>query len=277
MKFKNGLKAIAVASSLFFAANLTSCSTTYVGKHRIGNVYREIKKPKHKYAILILGSASNKDRLDNFLDKTAFKIYNDLKDLGFSDENINFLASSSSSKISEDVVDSVFTDDMFKRVCSQLSDKMTKEDMLLFYYIGHGDKIKKDYGLLAGYGTVKLEFLETELKKLEHEYGIMIIDACYSGNFAKQFGKKNRVGVSNACENQLPWMFSKFSPYLMDALKGEKEADKNKDNRVSLEEAVYYATEKDPWSIKNDLIKQFFPQPQIYYEEIDPSEVFLKE
>lgn len=84
------------------------------------------------------------------------------------------------------------------------------------------------------------------------------------------------ISVSSTCEDQNSWLFSEFSPCLIKALNGEKNADKNLDGRVSLEEAVDYAAENDPWSKKRFGIKVLFPKPQIYYEQIDPSEVFLK-
>ena len=272
MKSKKGLKAIVLASSVFFAANLTSCSVPYIKKHRIGNVYKHVKKPKHKYLILTLAAETHKEPSDKKMQDRALRIYDDFKELGFSDDDIYFLVSHRYSEVLEKSDDS-FTNKKFKEVCSELAGKMTKDDALIFYYIGHGRE--KKYEVLGD--AFNITTLESELDKLKYEYAILIIESCNSGSLAKRLGKKNRISISNTSEGTTSWIDSEFSIYLMKALNGEKEADKNNDNRVSLEEAVYYAAKEDPWSIKGGLIRAFFPQPQIYYEEIDPSEVFLKE
>jgi len=272
MKFKNGLKVAALASSIFLAVNLTSCSIRYVGKHRIGNEYHQVKKPKHNYVILTLAVKSHEKPLDKRMQDKALKIYDDFKELGISDDDIYFLASHRYSEVLEKS-DHHFTNEKFKEVCSELSDKMTKDDALIFYYVGHGMGKKNE---MLG-DSFNVTTLESELDNLKYKYAILIIETCESGSLAKRLGKKNRISVSNTKDDGNSWVYSKFGIYLMEALKGEKEADKNKDNKVSLEEAVYYAAKKDPWSIKEGLIRIFFPQPQIYYEEIDPSKVFLKE
>ncbi|MDP2909023.1 MAG: caspase family protein [Nanoarchaeota archaeon] len=288
MGFKKSLKALALASSLFFALNLNSCvATSIVGKHKKGDSYQEFSKPKNRYAVLVLGAYPE----DNVLEEKALKVYDGLKSLGFSDENINFLVVQNSDKV-KDLADGVFTQYTFNVVCSYLSKKMGKEDMFLFFYMGHGDypsveNLNKGYMLLKAvesdeFGEDPSESfyvsdLEAGLEALNYEYAVFVVDACMSGGFVKPLGKKNRVGVSSSCPHQTTWLRSEFSPLLVKALNGEKSADNDGNGKVSLEEAVYYATEKDPWSKKYKGIKSWFPEPQIYYEDVDPSKVFLNE
>ena len=286
--FKNKLKGIALASSLFLAINLTACATTYISKHKISNtVFKELKKPKNKYAILVLGAFPNKKMLDKNVQERALKVYDNLKELGFSDDNIYFLANHRADK-EMDKSDEFFTNYGMRKVCSELSDKMTEDDLLIFCYIGHSKEA--DYGNYALLKNIyepdnpSLETndfyiaeLEKELNKLKYNHAIMIFDSCYSGKFAKELKKDNRVIISTACDHQTTWVYSQFTTILTEALNGNKEADKNGDNRVSLEEAVNYAAEKDPWSKKKKGLKALFPEPQMYYEEVDPSQVFLKE
>lgn len=280
--FKNKLKGIALASSLFF---LASCATSIVGKHRAGNVYKQLKAPKKTYAILVSGAFPDYDRLDKVLQDKALKVYDGLKELGLSDEDVYFLATRRGEGMED--TDDLFTYRKFHRICEDLSAKMTRDDLLVFFYVGHGGKSDDGYFLLKNIDEgcepkepdnhFLLKTLEAELDRLKCCYAITVIDACKSGSVAKVLGKKNRICVSTTCEDQKNWIFSEFSPYLIKALNGEKLADKNGDSKVSLEEAVNYAAEKDPWSKKKKGIKVLLPEPQIYYEEIDPSQVFLKE
>lgn len=293
MKLKKSLKLIAIASSLFLATNFMACATNYINKHRIGNQEYQIKNPKHKYAILILGAESSAEdegiekELNEYLKNKSLKVYEELKSLGISDDDIYFLSTWHSSKDMK-YSDNYFTNYRLHQVCEELSKKITKDDVLLFIYIGHGMindagkyTVKKNESEPGGIKEYTDEFyafnLKSELSRLEYSYAISIIDTCHSGGFAKELGEFNMVSISSTCENQDSWVFSQFPYYIIKALNNEREADTNKDNKVSLEEAVYYAAKKDFWLKKKRGIRIFFPEPQIYYEGIDPSKVFLKE
>jgi len=282
MAFRKKLKILALASSLFF---LASCATPIVGNYKQGNVYRQLKQPKNKYAILVSTAFPDQDRLDKVLQDKALKAYDGIKKLGFSDDNIYFLATRRGEGMEK--TDELFTYHSFHSVCTELSAKMTEDDLLIFYFIGHGGIVGDSYVLLKNIDEnyepkepdnfFKLKTLKDELGRLKYSYAITIIDACQSGHAAKALGKKNMIAISTTSNNQNSWISSEFSPYLIKALNGEKTADKNGDSKVSLEEAVYYASEKDPKSKKNSGLKVLFPKPQIHYEEVDPSQVFLKE
>jgi hypothetical protein len=279
--FKNKLKGIALASSLFF---LVSCATPIIGKYRQGNVYKQLKAPKKTYAILVSGAFPDYDNLDDILQDKALRVYDSLKGFGLSDEDIFFLATSRNEGMEE--ADNFFTYRSFSYVRKELSAKITEDDMLIFIYIGHGGGPDIEYSLLKNIDMSRepkesdndfsIKTLEAELDSLKYSHAIIVLDSCHSGFVAKALGKKNRVGVSATCKDQYSWIFSEFVPYLVKGLGGEAEADKNNDNHVSLEEAVYYAAEKDPWSKKEFGLGVFFPEPQMFYEEVDPSKVFLK-
>ena len=277
MKLKKKLRLLTIASSIFLTASLMSCYTPLiVTKHKFGNtMYKQVEQPKKKYAILILGSNSKDNIFDNFLDSLALEVYEGLKNLDFSDENINFIVSPDSKKLSAKNVDFDFTKDNVKNAFSDISKKITKDDLLMFYFIGHGNKDLRSMGS-ENYG-ISLRSLEKEMVKLKYSHAILVFDSCYSGLFAKSLGKENRIAISTTEGDNKGWTLSSFDSYFMDGLKGEKEADKNEDGKVSLEEAVYYAAENDPLSKKTLGFQAYFPEPQIYYEDIDPSKIFLKE
>ena len=280
--FKNKLKGIALASSLFF---LVSCATPIVGKHQRTNVHKQLKAPKKTYAILVSGAFPDVNKGDKILQDKAVEVYDELKKLGLSDDDIYFLATRRGDGMEN--TDNLFTYRTFSNVRKELSTKMTEDDLLIFIYIGHGNKWDDGYALLKNINESSepkepdnnfyIQTLEAEVDMLKSSCTIMIVDACKSGYAAKALGKKNRIGISSTCNDQKSWMFSEFVPYLMKALNGEKTADKDENGRVSLEEAVDYASEKDPWSKKKYGLGFFFPKPQLYYEEVDPSQVFLKE
>ncbi|MDP2907510.1 MAG: caspase family protein [Nanoarchaeota archaeon] len=280
--FKNKLKSIALASSLFF---LVSCAAPIVGKHQGSNVHKQLKTPKKTYAILVSGAFPDVEPTDNYLQDKAVEVYDRLKDLGLSDEDIYFLATRRGEGMEN--TDNLFTYRTFSNVRKELSTKMTEDDLLIFIYIGHGNKWDDGYAILKNINESSepkepdnnfyIQTLEAEVDMLKSSCTIMVVDACKSGYAAKALGKKNRIGISSTCNDQKSWIFSRFVPYLMKALNGEEEADKNNDKKVSLEEAVDYAAKKDPWSKKSFGLGIFFPRPQLYYEKVDPSKVFLKE
>jgi len=281
VKIKKGLKSLALASSLFLATNTMACAPI-IKKFRIGNQdYKEVIEPEKKYAILMLGSYSKYSLFDEYLDKKAFEVYQDLKDLGFTDENIEFFANEDSEKLHNKRVDHVLTDDTFERSCEKLSKKITEDDMLFVIYIGHGNrktvnggmKKKKKYYLTDWY--LDREKIEEELKDMDYAYSINVFDCCYSGGFAELLGKDNNVSISTSKKNEKSIIFQDFVLYMMDGLKGEEEADKNKDGKVSLDEAVDYAGKKDGLSKRESGIQSLFPEPQMYYEHVNPKEVFL--
>ncbi|MBM3199507.1 caspase family protein [Candidatus Woesearchaeota archaeon] len=290
MGFSKKLKSLAVASSLLF---MTSCTTTILNKHHISDSYNQVKKPKKTYAILVSGAFPDVTPGDNILQDKAVEAYDELKEMGLSDDDIYFLATRREGKKMENT-DDLFTYRKFHNACNDLSNKMTEEDALLFIYIGHGSASSINIPIGgAGYTILKnidedtepeeptnefyIFVLEAELNRLKSSYKIVVIDACYSGQAAEYLGKKRTISISSTCDDQKSWIFSRFVPYMMKALNGKDEADKNNDKKVSLDEAVEYAAKNDPWSKKGRLWYFFFPTPQIYCEGIDPSKVFLKE
>ncbi len=285
MAFRKKLKSLALASSLFLALSFTSCATSIVKNYRQGDVYKQFKQPKNKYAILISAAFPDQDRADKFLQDKSLKVYDGLKELGFSDDNIYFLATRRGEGMEK--TDELFTYHSFHSICTDLSAKMTEDDLLFFYFVGHGGMVGDSYVLLKNIDEdcnpiepdnfFKLKTLKDELKRLKYNYAVTIIDACQSGHVAKALGKNNMIAVSTTSNNANSWVSSEFTPYMIKALNGEKTADKDGDNKVSLEEAVYYATEKDPKARKKSGLKVLYPKPQIHYEELDPSKVFLKE
>lgn len=284
------IRTLALASSLLLALNF-ACATTHIGKHCTGKQeYKQVKSPKNKYALLVLGLDTNVKVWNSTLKDKAVKVYDNLKELGFSDDRIYFLTNDRSEKIKG--LDGSFTHHELTRICSELSEKMTEDDMLLFCYTGHSKEADveagdKRYALLKSVvepdkpqlktDELYIAELEKELKRLKYDHAVIIFDACMGGYFAKEVEKKNRVVISTACEDQTVWVFSEFVPCLTKALKGVKEADTNNDGKVSLGEAVDYAAEKDPWSKKKKGLKALLPEPQVYYENVNPSDVFLKE
>lgn len=194
--FKKKLKSLALASSLFF---LVSCATSIVGKHKTGDVYRQLKSPKKTYAILVSGAFPDHNKFDNLLQDKALKVYDGLRELGLSDEGIYFLATRrEGEKMGKS--DGPFTYRKFHRVCEDLSAKITKEDSLIFFYIGHKKESDDGYALLKNIdessepkepdNCFNLKTLEAELENIKCDYSIAVIDACQSGNAAKALGKR---------------------------------------------------------------------------------------
>lgn len=169
-----------------------------------------------------------------------------------------------------------------KKVFEGLSKKVGTNDTLVVYTTGHGARLRdresrKEVSALADdKEPVTSIDLEKYLGNIHPLKGVLVYDQCYSGEFAQKTGKGNYVAIATSDARKPSygsWNHSLFAQSFfnsfMDGSGASREADSNKDGKVSIKEAYDYAHRTDTCTQRNQ------HTPSIA-SEVNPSNVFLK-
>ena len=145
-----------------------------------------------------------------------------------------------------------------------------KEDLLLFYFSGHGITNDDDHLYLATRNTAKdnfeatavdANFIQTQSKSCYSKRQVLILDACYSGAFAsgwhtksigvdikKQLGAEGRVVMTSSGATQTSFTqegatLSLYTQYLVEGIETGA-ADNDSDGKIHIQELHAYAKAK---------------------------------
>ena len=145
-----------------------------------------------------------------------------------------------------------------------------KEDLLLFYFSGHGITNDDDHLYLATRNTAKdnfeatavdANFIQTQSKSCYSKRQVLILDACYSGAFAngwhtksigvdikKQLGAEGRVVLTSSGATQTSFAqegatLSLYTQYLVEGIETGA-ADTDNDGNIHVQELHTYAKAK---------------------------------
>ena len=156
---------------------------------------------------------------------------------------------------------------------AEFSEKVTKEDAFVFGYNGHGEYSPKGVNLSLGNNTyIAPCSLNYYLSLIDAKYNIVIISSCYSKNFENLKGK-NRIIILSESKGKVTTSFGGFTS---DVFSNKKEADKDKNGKVSLEESFIYAAENDWFTNYANVFLQLPRQcPQLLSKGIEPNAVYL--
>lgn len=219
-----------------------------------------ISKPSITIWAVIVGVAhyvKPSSRL-NYCDDDAYKMY------GFFKSPEGGAVPESRIKL---LIDEDATGDNIKNALSAFSKKAGKDDILMFYYSGHGtpnNLLGRDYSERSS-GFVSHQFVKEQLENSAAKFTYCILDACHSGNvinntksvkaleqesnFYDALKSTNKGGVfivsSKGVETSLETSGNRqglFSYYFIKALKGA--ADYNTDQIISITEAFDYTRKK---------------------------------
>jgi uncharacterized caspase-like protein len=199
-----------------------------------------------KYAVVVGVADYQGTGMDlRYSDDDAYRFYAYLKSCngGVDDENISIL------------VDEAATKENVLRTMDNVFSKAGPEDMLIFYFSGHGAEgafcpqdATNQYSSLLTHDDVKSAF-----KKHPARYKIVFADACFSGSIYE--GKPDNTSQASAVqETNIAIIMSSastetsqehpkirqgaFSYYLLKGLKGS--ADRNNDQVITLVELFPY-------------------------------------
>jgi uncharacterized caspase-like protein len=157
--------------------------------------------------------------------------------LKFNSKRIKLLSNSNASK--QNILDTI-TD--------WLAPQETSESEVVIYFSAHGNAnyiCPYDSIAYSNENNISITELDQALERLESENIILILDVCYSYNFATGLKTDNVVIFTGCSENQVCWESETlkngvFSFYLIEALKEPGKIDQNIDNKISIYEVYNF-------------------------------------
>lgn len=215
------------------------------------------------WAIIIGVAAYHHMKRLQYTDDDAYKMYAFLKSPeggAIPDERMNLLIDEKATK--ENIING-FRD---------FSAKIGPDDVLLFYFSGHGEEnylLPFDYD--GTYNKLSYQEINSLLQQIKAKYKICLTDACYSGGmYAMKSGNddnyKNEFDVFSQNKEEIAILVSSqsneksiessrlrqgtFSHFLIKGLKGE--ADRNRDNIITVTE-LYNFVHRQVKSFTNNL------------------------
>ena len=164
---------------------------------------------------------------------------------------------------------------LIEKAIYELFANRNNDDLLLFYFSGHGVKdedgdlflatreTSKDQQVIKDYTAVAASYLQTRMNKSYSERLVVILDCCFSGAFTEgmiakgdenivdikaELGGKGRAILmsSSAAQSSFQSESSELSIYTKYLVEGIKigAADTNNDGKISANELHQYASEK---------------------------------
>lgn len=229
-----------------------------------GKVEEASKKKGKVYALLVNGRDNNNHDILAKRDfhKNVTEVHNTLKNARITDEQIYILESletiiseakdTGQINIHENL--SYATLKNLDFAINDINKKITPNDIFILYVTNHGTRVNGESVMCLANGYMFESDLENLLSKLHPNYSLMVFTQCYSGGFAKRFGKGRNISIATCEPNKESYNTGEepiaryFFPALFGNGKEKKEADKNKDGNVSVDEAFDYVTVKDAHS-----------------------------
>jgi hypothetical protein len=138
-------------------------------------------------------------------------------------------------------IDSIATKDLILGDIENMASRLSSEDLLLFYFAGHGNS---EYIVSYGGNLVNSEELAIRFSKLKTEKVVVMFDHCFSGSHITKNTKY--IVITAGTEEETAFEFGEpinhgiFTYYLIKGL-SNKNADFNYDMAISLSELYSYA------------------------------------
>jgi uncharacterized caspase-like protein len=175
----------------------------------------------------------------------------------------------------------------------QLFGQREKEDLLLFYFSGHGvrddrgqlylalPETRKENGKLVRHTAIDAQFLHSEMEESRSDHQVLIFDCCFSGAIAQglkvkddgsvaldqQIGGKGRAILTSS--NSIEYSFapedlplSVYTHYLVEGLE-KGGADLDGDGQIAVDELHQYVFDKVKTAAPA-MTPQFFPVREGY-------------
>lgn len=268
---KKKLASLALVGGLL----LNSCSmfdiSLYTGlEERIKKDVLEPTDGTSKYGIILNGSDEEADIPDIAL---AYQI---MLENGFSAGNIYILSNGTKEYETHFYPkDDIFSKESLEILLNHMSNKIDENDILVAYLINHAEPedMEKDGNIVKT--GVQDEYIHPKdmhgyFSKIKPKFGILILNTCYAGGFARPLGIGNYIAISSSDLDHKSYRGhgKNFGGLFFLAYREREEADKNFDNRISVKEAYNFAKSKMPRPEDN-------PQ-MIFDEKIKPGQVFIE-
>ena len=135
-----------------------------------------------------------------------------------------------------------------------LDSKEGANDVVLFYFSGHGQQDSNNAYAIWSYNTsatsdnneIQDNMLDSWLRCLESSQQVVIIDSCNSGGFIKELYNYGRVVLTSSRKDEnshekLTLGHSIFTYFFLDAFNNLDNVDDNNDNSISIQEVFNWA------------------------------------
>ena len=145
------------------------------------------------------------------------------------------------------------TSDNILKILGTLSDSVSPQDTLIFYYTGQANIVKDKLRLNLPGPDLCHDALAESLNAIKAKHSLVVLDSPASGFAVQSLTRHNLILIMGAHVNQ-PWS-TRLSYYFVPAM-GDKRSDYNKDGQISVLEAFRYAVmQLDDYYRQRDLIK----------------------
>ncbi len=186
------------------------------------------------YALIVAGWYEDGSPHGNWYWNATRGFYQVLRErYGYFDDDIYWLVHQDDH--GDDWVDGFSTLAGIENACRQLATRVSAQDTVVFFFVGHGG----EHHFAASDGALFTQVLNSWAQDLKSEHQLWTFSQCQSGNFPKDCSKVGRT-VFSSCRsdegNAMPW-----AEAVRDALGFSSGADENGDGVVSFGEAHNFA------------------------------------
>ncbi|MDI6737523.1 MAG: C13 family peptidase [Nanoarchaeota archaeon] len=232
MKLANRLGLLAMISALGGA-----CTTSVRFEPNSANEFAPpITAFQDKYALVVIGSTNignyyGFSEQDNPFNASGRGVYNELKMLGFKDENMKFISGeTASARKVEDAAD-------------EFAQKVDNNDLFVAYIGTHGSPFALMFDN-DGRESFTTTEIERAFEKVNPKLGVLYLDSCYSGNVISDLELPRYVLVSSTGKHSYSFSDTFFSPGISFFSQfSDSSADLNHDGHVTIAEAFAKSNE----------------------------------
>ena len=221
-------------------------------------ISQEVAQPNgqpDKYAVIINGTDEWRFVADVSL------VYQVLLENGFKKSDIYILDQDGKEGFLYPV-DDIAHKRSIETIFNHLQKKIDDQDMLVVHISDHGvrTRIKPENStsgeyqevteVVLPYGNVSEIDFDRYLSKINPKFGLITTDICYGGGLVNKLGKGNYVGVAQTTDKDLGYLDLRdsFGGFFYQAFRNSAESDKDRNGRVTLDEAFDYAKQRHSWT-----------------------------
>ena len=197
---------------------------------------------RQRFAIIVMGgSVPPNSRHYGWYWNDTFKMYNQLKDLGFTDENIRFLSYGPNAREHDTAVDATSTVDNIRAAYQWAARVCTKDDLLYIYWVDHGNQSSFEaHGELLGHHELGKLTAPIRARQI-----VGAFNPCFSGAVIDDLSRKGVITItSQDARHGNSWG---WAGKWRQALRGGSEddpSDANGDGEVTFAEAYRWIAVK---------------------------------
>lgn len=201
-----------------------------------------------KYALVVIGSTNighyyGISERDNPFNASGKGVYNELKMLGFRDENMIFIGGERA------------TARKIEQIVQDFSQKVDSNDLFVAYIGTHGSPfaLMFDNDGRESFSTTEIE---NAFGQVNPKLGVLYLDSCYSGNVISDLELPKYVLVSSTGKHTRSYSDTTFSSGISFFSQfSDPAADLNNDGHVSIAEA-FIASNEDSLNYQQQCINQ---------------------